>query len=844
MRSTLITCILLQVAVMAFAQPSKNTRLGDILPMIEARHGVSFSYKSSLIAGKRVDTTGVMRILSTDSLLKFLEGSVGLRFEKIKGSDKYVVISAFRATDPVTVYGRVLGANQSPLIGAAIYTDLRKGTISDIEGRFRLEEVPYDQQITISHLGYEPLVLFAYELLQPLHTPVRLKVGARVLEEFVVMDYTTKGIDKQDNTLIINTKRLNLLPGWVEPDIMQALQLSPGVSAPLESSSNLYVRGGTPDQNLVLWNGIKTYDQSHFFGAISAFNPVIPQRVAFSKSGTNPMYGDRIGGIIDIKTDAPMPKKVGGSAGINLLSADLFLETPIIKDTLSFNVSGRRSFSDIIETPTFLRFADRAFQNTKILASDTSRTTRDSQFFFSDLSTSVLFQPTDKNTFRFNGLLTENKLNFTSTSVANSFHDLLRTGSEGFNLSWTGKLKAGRSFSISPYFLRYGLYYQFAALDTEGEAYSTKENLIREKGLRTSLLVSSDTNHALEVGYQYSDNRIGYAFREEADGVSLLLDSDDQRLHAHSLFGYFQKKWRGLSLDLGSRVNYLSGWDRWILEPRVQVSYAYPRVSVGTSYEYRTQTVSQIRESVVSDLSLENKVWTLSSQDRFPLITSHQVSGELGLHYNGWLVETDLYWRLVEGITSLTFGFLNPNPENNEYRVGEAKIKGLDILVRKRIGGYSGVMAYSYIDTQNRFDQFFDNQPFPGNWNIKHLLKFNHFYNWGHFSFSASWTWHSGKVFTAPESVIEEGGTPLIRVENINKEVLPDYHRLDLSVSYKIHTKGSVKYLLGASVLNVYNQRNLINHELRRSPGIGGDLLSSTFYGLPITPNLVFRASW
>ena len=845
MRITFIAGILLSMNVSVFSQKGDRILFKDQLPEIEKKQDVKFSYLEGLIAEKYIPLRVIDHTLPKDSLLDLLEGYLMLKFEKVDEREKYVVIREFQPSDKVTVYGRVVNEKGKPMEAALVQLAGNRGAITDKDGFFRIEDASYDQSILITHLGFDKKEVSVEELLYPEYTAVPLKSNLSFIGEYVLEDYSLKGIDKVQNKLVFNPEQLRLVPGWVEPDIMQAIQLSPGVSTPFESSSNLYIRGSTPDQNLVLWNGIKTYDQSHFFGAISAFNPVVPQSVEFVKSGADPSYGDRIAGVIDIKTESEIADGIYGSAGLSLLSADTYLEAPIINKKLSITVSGRRSYSDFIETPTYTQFAKRAFQNTKILLQDTtSEDTRDNRFFFSDFSASVIYEPNQKHSFRFNSLLTENELDFRSASANTSYRDFLNTGSEGFNLQWHNKLSPKSTLTIEPYYVNYGLFYRFVTDSDSINAFSIKNNLVNEQGVKAQIALSETKDRSPVFGYQYSDNRIRYAFNQRSNVLSVLLDNGDETLHAHSFFGKHQFKWKALSFDLGTRINYLNTWNKFFLEPRVKVSYSFPRISFGSTYEYRTQTVSQIKESVVSDLSLENQVWTLSSPDGFPLITSSQFSGSIAIDLNDWLMEAEFYSRSLDGITSLTFGFLNPNPVDNEYRIGESLIRGLDVFVQKRVEDYTAVLSYSYINTENRFTGLFGDEPFPGNWNIRHLFKLNQFYKWRSFDFSLGWVWHSGKVFTESSAISENGETVSIDFDRVNQSILPRYHRLDLSAAYKFTNKHNLQYRIGLSILNVYNRRNLINRELRKEPTLNLQLLETAFYGLEITPNVVFRVLW
>ena len=142
----------------------------------------------------------------------------------------------------------------------------------------------------------------------------------------------TKGIQKiASGGLEINYKEFGLLPGLVEPDVLQSLQAIPGITSRKESVSYLNVRGGTHDQNLFLWDGIKMYNTSHFFGMISAFNPYMTKKVTLVKNGTSSKYGDGVSSLINMKTGKAVINRLKAEAGVNLINVDALVEAPLSK---------------------------------------------------------------------------------------------------------------------------------------------------------------------------------------------------------------------------------------------------------------------------------------------------------------------------------------------------------------------------------------------------------------------------------------------------------------------------------------------------------------------------------
>ena len=224
-----------------------------------------------------------------------------------------------------------------------------------------------------------------------------------ILDEVLIQEYLTKGITLDKKVVQIDIEDVAVLPGLTEPDILQSIQLTPGVNSPFETASGLFVRGSVPSQNLVLWNGIKTYNQGHFFGLLSAFNPYVVKEVNFAKSGVSAYYGDRISGVVDITSDTDVLDRFSGNAGFNMINADIVVNTPIIKDKLSLQISGRRSFTDLLETYTYDQYADRVFQNT-LIAEDSRLDNAKNDFFYTDYSANLVAQISNVDKLKVNAL--------------------------------------------------------------------------------------------------------------------------------------------------------------------------------------------------------------------------------------------------------------------------------------------------------------------------------------------------------------------------------------------------------------------------------------------------------
>ncbi len=186
------------------------------------------------------------------------------------------------------------------------------------------------------------------------------------LTEVVTNRFLTAGISKKkDGSIEIKPKKFGLLPGLIEPDVLQTLQQIPGISSTDETISNLNVRGGTHDQNLFLWNGIRMFQTGHFFGLISAFNPSLAHTISVTKNGSSAFFGESVSSLVSISTHSKSIEETKSSISSNLISSEFYSKIKVSKKS-SIEVSGRRSLTDFFSSPTYRNYTDRVFQNTII----------------------------------------------------------------------------------------------------------------------------------------------------------------------------------------------------------------------------------------------------------------------------------------------------------------------------------------------------------------------------------------------------------------------------------------------------------------------------------------------
>jgi hypothetical protein len=676
------------------------------------------------------------------------------------------------------------------------------------------------------------------------------------LQEVVIKEYLTTGINREneDTAILVSPKKLGILPGLTEPDVLQSIQLLPGVQSPTETAAGIYIRGGTPDQNLVLWDGINIYHSGHFFGTISAFNPYITEDIKLYKSGTKARYGNRISGVIDITSDYDIPEKIEGGFGSNMTHADVYLRAPIDRSSAVI-VSARRSINDVFNTETFRNLEKKVFQDTKI--SDGNKVFEDDEvtntkdvFYFTDFTLKAISNLNDKNKITISSLFTKNKLDygFLIEQYDEASQDQLDIENQGTSITWDHDYSETLSHTLSSYLSKFDLSYTGSnSITDEFNDQLSKDNTIDDFGIAYDLDWDINQTSAFGFGYQFSSSKVKYALRfedsespEDNFDQSNIKTNNVQALYADYQFR-IKDKW---FVNLGLRANYFSVLDKFFAEPRLQIEAKIsPVFKFKASGESLHQAVSQVVEFNTKSFGLENQIWVISDGSSVPILKSIQLTSGFVFNKNGWDIDLEGYYKKVKGLTSFTLGFENVD---DFFSRGKSNVLGLELLVKKKIQNYRTWLSYSFIDNDFTFNNINNGDSFSGNSDITHQLTWSHTYEWKRIDISLGWNLRTGIPYTKAIGIMDTPNGSVIEFDETNGDRLSNYHRLDISATYKFNISNNKKWngKLGFSLLNIYNQKNVLSrtYEKRQSNTDTGEVLREiNKISLGITPNLVLR---
>ena len=825
-----VLLLIVLISMAATAQDTKETLpLRDILDEVSETYGFRFNYALSTLEG--VEAHRPQAGGSLEEVLAFLSEETGLQFTLLPGN----FISVTPGEIPICGFLKA-GDTGAPLPFATIQAG-NSSAISDENGYFEMEVGLKSDVVIIEYLGYREIQsqagLFSRGDCQTLF----MFPEEQQLSEIVLYDYLIRGIDQLgDGSYRIDFNRFSILPGLVETDVLQAVQAFPGIQSVSETVSDLNIRGGTNDQNLLTWDGIKMYQSGHFFGLISMFNPMITQKVSLRKNGTPASFTDGVSGTIGMETDQELSRDFSGSIGLNFIDVSGFVDTPVGTRS-SVQIAARKAISDFVETPTYNEYFSRISQDTEVENNSLNVNNSAKSFDFYDTSLRWLWEPGPKDQVRVNFIHASNSLQFNENAILGS---TLQTRESGLTQnSIAGGLEYRRQWGsrISTQVQLYNTDYELQAINAniENDQRFLQENKVSETGARVSATYTYGTNWQWTSGYQFIETKVTNL--DDVDNpIFVRLNSEVLRIHSGFTSLGFNSNQGDTKLQLGLRFNYLDKFRKQIWEPRVSFNQRFLQwFNLEVLGEFKHQNTSQVINFQNDFLGIEKRRWQLSNNADIPVIQGKQGSVGLSFNKSGWLVNLVGFAKEVEGITAQSQGFQN----QYEFRrdVGSYQASGLDLLLRKQFRNASTWLSYSYLTTDYSFENL-EERTFTSNYEIAHTVTLGLSYEWDRLRFAGGLNWHSGKPFTAPDPVLPVDNNQ-VNFGPSNTDQLPDYLRVDVSSTYQFSLGTRLRGHLGVSVWNVLDRENIINAFYR--PDLQGGVQEFLQGSLGITPNMVAR---
>lgn len=630
-----------------------------------------------------------------------------------------------------------------------------------------------------------------------------------------------------------------------EKDIMKTLQLTPGVKTAGEGNSGFFVRGGGADQNLVLLDEAVVYNASHLLGFFSVFNSDAVKDVALYKSGIPAEYGGRASSVMDVKMKDGNSKNFGVSGGIGLISSRLAVEGPIVKDKGSFIVSGRRSYLDI-----FLGLSkDEDIQNTSLYFYDMNvkanyKISKKDRIFVSGYFGRDNFGFGDQfgfdwgnatGTVRYNRIISD-KL-FSNTSVIFSNYDYrftIGTGEDAFGVNssiqdWNVKqdfsLFANKNNTVK--FGFNGMHHTFKPGALTGGNDSFNELIL-------------DSRYGLEFGaYVQNEQKIGPRFNlmyglrysgfDLVGGTSFEFDNQGDFISSDTTLG----RWESIKYHQG-------------LEPRLSLSYVISeKNSIKFGYNRNYQYLHQLSNSTTSS---PTDVWVPSSNNIKPQIGDQVALGYYqNLKKNAYRISTEIYYKTLQNQIDYRNGaniLLNDQVEG-ELVYGKGRAFGLELLLEKKKGKFTGWISYTLSRSLRQFDDINDGKEFSARQDRIHDVSVVLMYKLTpSLALAGTFVYYTGDAVTFPSGKYEIGGNVIPLYTERNGYRMPDYHRADLGLTWYLKDKKRFEHNLNFSIYNVYARQNAftISFEENSETGETEAIQTSLFKMVPsITYNFKIK---
>lgn len=686
------------------------------------------------------------------------------------------------------------------IIGAAVYDpDSRTGTVTNKFGFFSLV-LPSDSiDIEISFIGFKTRTLNLY-LSQDSTVVIKLKASSLQLDEAKVSGYKIR-----PQSSILTSKEIKAIPPLLgESDVLRVIQTLPGVQGGLEGFTGMHVRGGSPDQNLLLLDGAQVYNASHLFGLFSVFNTDVVKSVELIKGRFPAKYGGRLSSVLEVNLKEGNNKEFAGGAALGLISSKFYMEGPILKEKMSFIASGRRTYFDLLEA---------AF-GTDFLPID---------YFFDDFNVKLNYDISPNDRIYLSTYMGQDRYQSRPSFI---------TGDQSTEMKWrniTSILRWNRIFNnqifgnLSLHYTRYQLTANQVSLrSSQGEIANVgvqNSSNIQDLGLSYIFDHRLSLNHELNYGAHYllHDVEPSLAQYSDASGNSLNreLTTENNRILGHELSLFIEDDWKvnnrfslrtGLHYSLYSMKN--ATYD--MVQPRLAADYALnERWSINASYSSMYQYIHMLTNL---GFGLPADLWVASTQKIRPQ-KSHQLTfGSIYSVYD-WDMNLKLegfYKRMSDLITykeGIAFSY-NTDWEDLLISGGNGQSFGLEFSAERKEGKFTGRANYTLSWSTRQFDEINDGEVYPYRYDRRHLINFTGSYAFSKkFSLSASWTYMSGQAFTAPLSIIPLQGGGYIDYSERNGLRFPEYHRLDIGMNFVKETSWGER-TWSFSLYNAYNRTN------------------------------------
>lgn len=763
-------------------------------------------------------------------------------------------IIALNAQNPqYTLSGYITDeSSNETLIGANIYTknDPGLGAATNIYGFYSLTLETGTYQIVISYLGFNDQI-FQIELNQNITLDVAMSQGVELDEVVVIAEQEDQNIDDTNmGTVELSVSKIKKLPALLgEVDVLKSLQLLPGVLSAGEGSAGFYVRGGGPDQNLVLLDEATVYNSGHMLGFFSVFNADAIKNTTLIKGGMPANYGSRLSSVVDIQMKEGNMKRYEVDGGIGIIASRLTFQGPIVKNKSSFIVSARRTYA--------LDLAQPAIDKTSFAGTN---------YYFYDLNAKINHRFSKKDRIFISAYFGRDVLKYKS-SVRDFFFNL-PYGNTTATLRWNHLFSNKLFFNLSVIYNDYDFGFNGGQADFAFDVFSG----VKDTNLKLDFDYFPNPKHAIKYGLHYTYHKMTPNVARATNGTEVFSNNLESK-YAHETAIYLLDNWKinsRLSINYGLRFSAFTQVGPYVSSIDGQVYKKGDPVTTYTGLEPRLSSRFKLNQaaSLKLGVTVTNQYLHLASNSTSTLPadiwvpSTERIQPQKGIQYalgyfqnfrdNMFESSIEIYYKDLQNQIDYRENYVN-NPADDlelQFVFGDGQAYGAEFYLNKRLGDLTGWIGYTLSKTSRKFEEINEGKPFPAVYDRTHDLSIVTNYEASpKWSLGAAYIYGTGQAYTPLKSLYFIEQSLVQEYGERNSARIKPYHRLDVSATYT-HKPNSEKRFTSSwafSIYNVYNRRNpfFTYYDLETNATDGTAQAKALQVSIfPIIPSVTWNFSW
>ena len=704
-------------------------------------------------------------------------------------------------------------ASGETLIGANVFNknNVNQGTTTNAYGFYSLTLSAGTYTFQFSYLGFTSKEIIV-DLKENTRINVDLLEGIEIETVIVSADAKDKNVSGTEmGTIDLPIENIKTLPALLgEVDILKTLQLLPGVLSSGEGNAGFYVRGGGPDQNLVLLDEAVVYNSGHMLGFFSVFNADAIKNTTLIKGGMPAYYGGRLSSVVDVQMREGNDKNYAVTGGIGLIASRLTVEGPVQKNVSSFMISGRRTYAFDLAQPAL---EDTDFEGTN--------------YYFYDLNTKINYRFSDKDRLYLSGYFGRDVLNYVSSLRGFSFR--MPYGNTTGTLRWNHLFTDKLFMNVSAIYNDYDFSFKGAQSDFSVGVISG----VRDYNAKVDFDFFPNVNHAFKFGVNYTFHKMTPNLANATSG-DVEFENDLQIKYAHEAAVYIQDDYKvspALSINMGLRATLFTQVGPFTssitgntfdnlepvktyagLEPRLMAKYSLSKqASLKAGITMNNQYIHLVSNSTST---LPTDVWVPSSELVKPQKAIQYALGYFKNYANDqYETSVEVYYKSLQNQIDYRETYVNDVAADveNDFVFGTGRSFGIELFLKKSKGALNGWIGYTLAKTDRQFDDINNGNRFNATYDRTHDLSvvFNYKVN-PKWEFGGVFVYGTGNSFTPIKSLYLIENNLNVEYGKRNSARISPYHRMDISATLTPKPFSDKNFISSwtFSVYNLYNRKN------------------------------------